>query len=257
MDYLVRTILPSKAFPLVHGFIRDRARAIRTELEPQRPPPGVTIDVHERSVRFHMLAMRELVGVEGYDPNEEAGLLQKAIFPLLSTYRDVRARHDPDAAALLVHEAEFSIYRVLMHLLDAKQKLDAAIMADEIATDERVVLAHRIVAAMGRISLSDPTRRADGLRAFAELVAALARAPFLAACLASTLFEHKRRQVARLIAAYHASSGSMSLAASGQRFGVDEAAAEVLLSILGFSVGDDGAVDITPGRACANGSWPS
>lgn len=247
----MRTILPSKPFTQVHAFIRDRARAIRTELEPQRPPAGVTIDVHERSVRFHILALRELVGVEGYDPNEEATLLQKSIFPLLSTYRDVRASGDPAALALLVHEAEFSIYRVLMHLLDAKQKLESAVMAEEIATDERVVLAHRIVAAMGRISLSDPTRRADGLRAFAELVAALARAPFLAACLASTLFEHKRKQVARLIAAYHAQKGSMSLAAFGQRFGVDDTAAQVVLSILGFSVGADGTIDVSPGRTWA------
>ena len=121
--YLMRDVLGDGKWPennvpfaVLYAFIRDRLRAIRTDLTLQNCKTIQSIRIHELSIRFliaagHLLCEEERAAFEPQQNNEQ---LNGCLSALREMYKAVRLTGECEKSALLKYEAEFQAYSIIL-----------------------------------------------------------------------------------------------------------------------------------------------
>ena len=141
--YLMRDVLGDQQWPdnsvpfsVVYAFIRDRLRAIRTDLTLQSCKNLASIRIHELSIRFliaagHLLCEDERAAFEPQQNNEQ---LNGCLSALREMYKAVRLTSTNTSATvngLLKYEAEFQAYSIILSV----DKKEAAIAISSLSID--------------------------------------------------------------------------------------------------------------------------
>ncbi|CAK3838201.1 Hypothetical predicted protein [Lecanosticta acicola] len=154
-DYLFDDLLANASAPGdVHGFIWDRARAIRNDFSIQQVTKiedmRIAIDCFERIARFHIASLHEFAEVEkpydGYVAQQEREQLDRTLLSLMQYYDDSRGRLE------LPNEPEFRAYCVVFQSQDPTPDLEDRLQSwpKEVSGDPRVRTAVEIyMAAQG------------------------------------------------------------------------------------------------------------
>lgn len=71
LDYLFGELMVREGFVRTYAFLRDRTRAVRSDFVMQREEGAVAVECHERCVRFHIVALREMRGEKEFSVNLE------------------------------------------------------------------------------------------------------------------------------------------------------------------------------------------
>lgn len=71
LDYLFHDVMDREGMEKSHAFIRDRTRAVRSDIVIQHLRDPGTMECFDRCARFHILAMHKLRGTEGFNPTME------------------------------------------------------------------------------------------------------------------------------------------------------------------------------------------
>ncbi|KAJ3045280.1 hypothetical protein HDV00_011152 [Rhizophlyctis rosea] len=111
LDYLFYTILEEKGLAESHSFIRDRTRAIRTDLTLQNIRDMNAVEIDERIARFHLITAHQLCEMEGFDYKLELEQLRKTLQSLKEFYDELRQR-----GVVAPNEAEFRAYYLMTHI---------------------------------------------------------------------------------------------------------------------------------------------
>ncbi|EME31142.1 Germinal-center associated nuclear protein [Galdieria sulphuraria] len=115
MEYLMEYIVDRKdcSFSEVHNFVRDRTRSIRQDFTFQGVRNEMTIDIIEKTVRFHILSEQRLCEEDSsvYSSRQNMEQLDKCLISLREMYRERRAK----GLTTSVNEGEFQAYYVLSH----------------------------------------------------------------------------------------------------------------------------------------------
>lgn len=112
--YLMGSVLnehwpASLSFASVYGFIRDRLRAVRTDLTLQSCRDSVAVQCHELAVRF-MIAAGHLLAEEeraAFEPQQNCEQLNGSLSALREIYKSTQQRHSPN-------EPEMQSYAILL-----------------------------------------------------------------------------------------------------------------------------------------------
>lgn len=138
--YLMKEVLGDErwpangiAFAVLYAFIRDRLRAIRTDLTLQSCKNLASIRIHELSIRFliaagHLLCEDERAAFEPQQNNEQ---LNGCLSALREMYKSVRLTNDVSSGELLKYEAEFQAYSIILSV----DKKEAAVAISALPMD--------------------------------------------------------------------------------------------------------------------------
>lgn len=67
LDYLFHDLIGTYGFKETFSFVRDRTRSVRNDFTMQHEKGREAIECHERCARFHVVALREMRGQEGFE----------------------------------------------------------------------------------------------------------------------------------------------------------------------------------------------
>lgn len=121
--YLMRDVLGDERWPsnnvsfsVLYAFIRDRLRAIRTDLTLLNCKNIASIRIHELSIRFliaagHLLCEEERAAFEPQQNNEQ---LNGCLSALREMYKAVRLSNNNNTGEMLKYEAEFQAYSIIL-----------------------------------------------------------------------------------------------------------------------------------------------
>lgn len=148
-DYLFDELLANASSPGdVHGFIWDRARAIRNDFSIQQVTKAedmrIAIDCFERIARFHIASLHEFALLEkpydGYVAQQEREQLDRTLLSLMQYYDDSRGRVE------LPNEPEFRAYCVVFQIQDPTPDLEDRVQSwpKAVSEDPRVRTALEI-----------------------------------------------------------------------------------------------------------------
>lgn len=138
--YLMREVLGDQRWPannipfsVIYAFIRDRLRAIRTDLTLQNCKNLSSIRIHELSIRFliaagHLLCEEERAAFEPQQNNEQ---LNGCLSALREMYKTVRLTQPANFPVLLKYEAEFQAYSIILSV----DKKEAAVAISSLPVD--------------------------------------------------------------------------------------------------------------------------
>lgn len=151
-DYLFDELLANASSPGdVHGFIWDRARAIRNDFSIQQVTKAedmrIAIDCFERIARFHIASLHEFALLEkpydGYVAQQEREQLDRTLLSLMQYYDDSRGRVE------LQNEPEFRAYCVVFQIQDPTPDLEDRVQSwpTAVSEDPRVRTALEIYTA--------------------------------------------------------------------------------------------------------------
>ena len=138
--YLMREVLGDQRWPtnnipfsVIYAFIRDRLRAIRTDLTLQNCKNFSSIRIQELSIRFliaagHLLCEEERAAFEPQQNNEQ---LNGCLSALREMYKTVRLTQPVNFPVLLKYEAEFQGYSIILSV----DKKEAAVAISSLPVD--------------------------------------------------------------------------------------------------------------------------
>lgn len=139
--YLMKDVLGDERWPtnsvpfsVLYAFIRDRLRAIRTDLTLQNCKNLSSIRIHELSIRFliaagHLLCEEERAAFEPQQNNEQ---LNGCLSALREMYKTVRLTgNNSPANDLLKYETEFQAYSIILSV----DKKEAAVAISALPVD--------------------------------------------------------------------------------------------------------------------------
>ncbi|CCG84170.1 protein of unknown function [Taphrina deformans PYCC 5710] len=196
LDYLVQKIV-SDSDPLdkdTHGFVRDRTRSIRQDFTLQNERGSVAIACHERIVRFHILSLHQMCGIDGFDAHQEMEQLRKTLQSLAEYYDDQR-----HGERTYEHEAEFRAYHIMTRLRDPDVLRHVQTLPKHIRKDPSVAHALRLYKyaqrsneEVGRFKAPNSEGSYNGYTRFFQLVRS-AHTSYAMACLCETQFNSVRK----------------------------------------------------------------
>jgi hypothetical protein len=138
--YLMKEVLGDQRWPannvsfaVIYAFIRDRLRAIRTDLTLQNCKNVFSIRIHELTIRFliaagHLLCEEERAAFEPQQNNEQ---LNGCLSSLREMYKTVRLTQPANLPILLKYEAEFQAYSIILSV----DKKEAAVAISSLPVD--------------------------------------------------------------------------------------------------------------------------
>ncbi|KAH7870164.1 SAC3/GANP/Nin1/mts3/eIF-3 p25 family-domain-containing protein, partial [Lentinula edodes] len=118
LDYLFGELMVREGFVRTYAFLRDRTRAVRSDFVMQREEGEVAVECHERCVRFHVVALREMRGEREFSVNLEEQQLMNTLQSLKEFYTDQRETYTSP------NELEMRIYHRLIHIRDQRERHD-------------------------------------------------------------------------------------------------------------------------------------
>ncbi|KAJ3885274.1 SAC3/GANP/Nin1/mts3/eIF-3 p25 family-domain-containing protein, partial [Lentinula edodes] len=118
LDYLFGELMVREGFVRTYAFLRDRTRAVRSDFVMQREEGAVAVECHERCVRFHIVALREMRGEKEFSVNLEEQQLMNTLQSLKEFYTDQRS------VSTSPNELEMWIYHRLIHIRDQRERND-------------------------------------------------------------------------------------------------------------------------------------
>ncbi|KAJ4492328.1 SAC3/GANP/Nin1/mts3/eIF-3 p25 family-domain-containing protein [Lentinula lateritia] len=189
LDYLFGELMVREGFVRTYAFLRDRTRAVRSDFVMQREEGAVAVECHERCVRFHIVALREMRGEKEFSVNlEEQQLMNKF-------YTDQRSVFTSP------NELEMWIYHRLIHIRDQRERNDdipSHILTHPVYILTSAFRAH-VQAQSTPITKTSPlVVGEEGMRIFGELAGWLMGGKgkrgmvYLVACLLEHLFGRDR-----------------------------------------------------------------
>ncbi|KAI9496070.1 SAC3/GANP/Nin1/mts3/eIF-3 p25 family-domain-containing protein [Zychaea mexicana] len=115
LDYLFNNVLSNNQFISCHAFLWDRTRGVRQDFTLQNIRNVVTVQVHERIARFHILALHELCEYDEdkFSQQQETEQLGKVLISLMEFYNDLRQEN-----IHLPNEGEFRAYHLIYNIRD-------------------------------------------------------------------------------------------------------------------------------------------
>ncbi|KAM9954378.1 hypothetical protein ACTFIW_003919 [Dictyostelium discoideum] len=122
MNYITREISdqeslqrPGVTFSEIQNFIRDRTRSIRQDLTSQHAKDGISIDIHERCTRFHIVSHHYLCELPDKDFNafQNREQLNNCLTSLKQFYNDHFKQYN---GLVTTNEPEFRSYYILNNL---------------------------------------------------------------------------------------------------------------------------------------------
>lgn len=180
--YLMKEVLGDERWPannvpfaVLYAFIRDRLRAIRTDLTLQNCKNLSSIRIHELSIRFliaagHLLCEEERAAFEPQQNNEQ---LNGCLSALREMYKTVRLTQPNNSENLLKYEAEFQAYSIILSV----DKKEAAVAISALPVD--LLKSEAIQVALEAYSAFQQTNYIK----FLNLIGADCRTSYLQACL--------------------------------------------------------------------------
>ena len=138
--YLMKEVLGDERWPannvpfsVLYAFIRDRLRAIRTDLTLQNCKNLSSIRIHELSIRFLIAAGHLLCEEEraAFEPQQNNDQLNGCLSALREMYKTVRLTQPANLQVLLKYEAEFQAYSIILSV----DKKEAAVAISSLPVD--------------------------------------------------------------------------------------------------------------------------
>jgi nuclear mRNA export protein SAC3 len=113
MNYLM-AMIDDFGFPFLHGFLWDRTRAVRKDLNVQaikHEDRHIWLVCFEQCARFHLLCLHHMAGTndKGYNHEQDVEQLQATLLSLRQKYIDNRRQ-----GIITPNEAEFQAYRIII-----------------------------------------------------------------------------------------------------------------------------------------------
>jgi hypothetical protein len=146
LDYLFHDIIDQFGLQQSHGFVRDRARAIRNDLVLQNYRGVEAVILHERIARYHIMCSNILCGVEGFVMQQEVEQLRKTLLSLIEYYSEMQRK-----GINMPNEAEFQAYYILTFPWnnDILSRLESD-LSEKVFFDPKVQLAIEVRSLMTR-----------------------------------------------------------------------------------------------------------
>ncbi|KAJ3928293.1 MAG: SAC3/GANP/Nin1/mts3/eIF-3 p25 family-domain-containing protein [Lentinula lateritia] len=195
LDYLFGELMVREGFVRTYAFLRDRTRAVRSDFVMQREEGAVAVECHERCVRFHIVALREMRGEKEFSVNLEEQQLMNTLQSLKEFYTDQRSVFTSP------NELEMWIYHRLIHIRDQRERNDdipSHILTHPVYILTSAFRAH-VQAQSTPITKTSPlVVGEEGMRIFGELAGWLMGGKgkrgmvYLVACLLEHLFGRDR-----------------------------------------------------------------
>ncbi|GJQ10008.1 hypothetical protein GpartN1_g1799.t1 [Galdieria partita] len=180
MEYLIENIVDRTdcSFAEVHNFVRDRTRSIRQDFTFQGVRNEMTIDIIEKTVRFHILSEQRLCEEDPsvYSSRQNMEQLDKCLISLREMYRERRTK----GLSTSPNEGEFQAYYILSHFDPHSVWAVCRELDVHVLKSRQVAFALRIYQAL----------RSTNYVGFFRL---LQRAPYLVACMMQQHFSFIRK----------------------------------------------------------------
>jgi hypothetical protein len=166
------------SFAVLYAFIRDRLRAIRTDLTLQNCKSLSSIRIHELSIRFliaasHLLCEEERSAFEPQQNNEQLNGCLSALREMYKAVRLTMSARNPAESELLRHEAEFQAYSIILSV----DKKEAAVVISSLPLE--ILLADGLQVVLEAYSAFQETNYIK----FLNLITRDPRTTYLQACL--------------------------------------------------------------------------
>ncbi|KAJ8328767.1 actin cytoskeleton and mitosis protein [Batrachochytrium dendrobatidis] len=231
LDYLFDEILGKYGIEDSYSFVRDRARAIRTDLTIQNYRGKEAIELHERIARYHIMCSHAFCDSTSVSLQQEHEQMRKTLQSLMEYYKEMAVK-----GVRMPNEPEFQAYYILTHAWSNEHvsKCESE-LPEHVFLDDRVQLALHLRFLMARTNEEYIMGRpsvAGSLNNYAALFLAIqnSNVPYLFACCLQMEFADIRRGALKAMQrSYHC-----VLKAKRRWFPVQD-----LLRILGFEDEDE------------------
>jgi hypothetical protein len=191
LDYLFHDIINQYGLQESHGFVRDRARAIRNDLTLQNYRGVEAVILHERIARYHIMCSNVLCGVEGFVMQQEIEQLRKTLLSLIEFYSEMQKK-----GANMPNEAEFQAYYILTFPWnnDVVSRLESE-LSPKVFFDTKVQLALEVRSLMTRRHDKKRPSVDGSLNHYSKIFEIIRRntTPYLFACCVHMHFADIRR----------------------------------------------------------------